>query len=267
MGLAGEAVHATRPNDPRLNFDRDRTSRGWAAQLGLNWKPLNGVRTWLRYDRLYRFPVTDEVAFYQGFPTSQPFNDSLYSEIGDNIECGGEWEGPLGGFSLNLFAQQLQGEIAYDYGENLNVNMADTRRLGAELSAHAKWGGWTGRLAYTRLSATFIDGTYEGRFLPLVSPHSFSASLDTPSWRGLQGRTELIFRHHAFEGSDYLNTKRLLPGWTVVNCALRWEVNRHVTAFVRVNNLFDREYATLKFFGSWYPAPGRHVRSGVRVSF
>lgn len=271
--LSGRLNNIKRPTDPRQNFDRERTSGGWAAQLGINWQPVEGWRGWLRYDRLYRFPVIDEIASFQGMANDTPFNDKLDPEVGDNLECGFEWQGKKGGISANGFIQRLLGEIAYidyvyDDGKlnNLNVNLDDTRRLGVELSAHVLFGGWKGQIAYTRLSATFTEGEDAGRFIPLVSPHSLSASVDTPAWAGLRLRAEALYRHRMYEGNDDHNIEPPLPGWTVVNLSLRWKATRQLSAFFRLNNLFDRDYAALKYSGSWYPDPGRNVRIGFNLS-
>jgi iron complex outermembrane recepter protein len=255
--------------------DFDGTHRGSAAQVGLLWRPAPGLRAWGRYDRLFRFPVTDEVAAYQGFALNEPFNAEIGPERGHNLETGVEWSGRLGTLSMNAFVQDLDGEIAFDYRRNLNLNLADSRRQGLEWSVRTRWQGWELRAAYTWLQAVyrgeamagaggvFDGGQLEGKRVPLVAPHVLSATLTSPSWRGARFTAEGLYRHRAFEGSDYANSQSPLPGWTVLNLAARVEIGRHGTLFARLNNVFDRDYATLKFFGGWYPAPGRQARLGL----
>lgn len=52
------------------------------------------------------------------------------------------------------------------------------------------------------------------------------------------------------------------PGYATSSAGLSWRVARHVTAFGRVTNLFDRAYEEV--FG--FPAPGRQAAGGVRIA-
>lgn len=265
--LQGQLEDLLRPGDPQLNFNRSRTDSSVAWQVGTQWKPREGSRGWIRYDRLYRFPVADEVAFYQGFPNERPFNADLDPERGHNVEAGWEWTRTFWSAQINFFAQKLSGEIAYDYRTNHNANLADTRRVGTELSLTGHLAGWRGRLAYTWIDATFTSGDHDGRDVPLVSPHIISAQVKTPRWAQTQLTGELVYRHRSFEGSDFANVRSELPGWTVVNVQLETAVTDDARVFLRLNNVFDREYATLKYFDFWYPAAGRHLRAGLEVNF
>jgi len=252
---------------PSLNFAETATHDGSSAQLGLQWRPRPGWRAWARYDRLYRFPVTDEVAAYQRYGLSAPFNHELEPEKGHNGEVGAEWSGNFGTVGLNFFAQNMSGEIAYDFEQNLNTNLTDTRRIGVELNVRTVVAGWILSARHTWLDVTLRNGDHRGNDVPLVSPHAFSASLATPEWLHTQLTLEGVYRHGAWEGGDFANEQPLLPSWMVFHLALHSRLTPTLSAYFRLNNFFDRDYATLKFLGSWYPAPGRHLRAGLRWDF
>lgn len=252
---------------PSFNFAETASYDGSSLQLGVQWRPWAGVRTWARYDRLYRFPVTDEIAAYQRYGLSAPFNHHLSPERGHNGELGMEWSGEFGTVGLNLFAQDMTGEIGYDFEQNLNTNLADTRRIGAELNARTVVAGWVLSARHTWIDATLHSGNHYGNAVPLVSPHALSASLTTPEWLRTRLTVEGLYRHRAWEGGDFANEQPALPGWTVLHLALHARLSLNLSAYFRLNNLFDRDYATLKFLGSWYPAPGRHLRAGLRWDY
>ncbi len=254
----------TFPADPALNFARGGGETNHALQAGIRWEPTEEQALWFRYDRLYRLPSIDEIASYQGFPLSVPFNDRLRAETGHNFELGGEWA--PGGWTLGLngFAQWLEGEIAYDFVRNLNVNLADTRRLGLEGWLGYRAEAWQADLRYTMLDAEFLDGPYAGKDVYLVPNHELSATL---AWRPndcltLQAEYQWIGSSH--EGNDFLNTRPKLPAYDVLNLLLRYEPSPGLSLYCRINNLLDERYATLKYSGLWYPAAGRQFLLGIR---
>jgi iron complex outermembrane receptor protein len=252
------------PSHPDLNFARgnDETNRAW--QVGLRWEPQEDFSSWLRYDRLYRLPSVDEIASYQGYPLARPFNDQLRAETGHNIELGSEWSPGDWRFRLNGFAQWLEGEIAFDYVQNLNVNLADTRRLGVESSIGYSRGIWDADLHYTNLIAEYESGPYAGKQVYLVPRHELTAGLACRPVERVTVQAEYQYIGDAFEGNDFQNTQEKLPSYGVTNLLLRYEPKPGLSLYLRVNNLLDEHYATVKYSGVWYPAAGRQFQLGIR---
>lgn len=257
----------TMPNDPLLNFARGNGEDHWAAQLGLRWEPRDDLAAWLRYDRIYRLPATDEIAAYQGYPMTVPFNDRLEAETGDGVELGAEFKPGNWTFGANLFAQWLDGEILYDYLQNLNVNLAGTRRYGVELNGGWRNDRWEAEVRYTSLAAEFADGPYAGNEVYLVPRNQVSAVLACHPVRKLTVQGEWQYVGSSFEGNDFRNNHERLPSYQVSNLLLRYEAKPGLTVYARVNNLFDERYATVKYSGVWYPAAGRQFQLGVRREF
>ena len=54
-----------------------------------------------------------------------------------------------------------------------------------------------------------------------------------------------------------------LPGFDVWNLSATYDFNKQVQGYLRVDNLFDRRYEEILYFGT----PGRSVFGGVRVNF
>ncbi|MCU0795585.1 MAG: TonB-dependent receptor [Akkermansiaceae bacterium] len=255
------------PADPTLNFARGTEESHRAFQAGLRWEPQPDLALWFRYDRLYRLPSTDEIASYQGFPLTVPFNDQLRAETGHNLELGGEWT--LGNWTLGLngFAQWMEGEIIYDYLANLNVNLADTKRMGLETTLGYDAGNWNIDLRHTALQARFDSGPYQGKEVFLVPNHEVTATLGWRPTEKLSLQAEYQWIASSYEGNDFLNVRPKLPAYDVVNLLVRYEPQPGLSVYARVNNLLDETYATLKYNGLWYPAAGRQFLVGLRQEF
>lgn len=265
--MSASASNFQFPFDPNLNFARKNDDLDWAMQVGLRWEGESGLSSWLRYDRLYRLPSTDEIASYQGFPLTVPFNDQLSAETGHQVELGVEYAHEGWNLRLNGFVQWLEGEIAYDYLRNLNLNFADTRRVGVEAEAGYRSAAWDVMLRYSWLKAEFMDGAYRGKSVYLVPEQEASALLAWRPVRELMFQGEYQFVGSSFEGNDLLNSQPKLPEYGVLNFLVRWEPRPGFSIYGRVNNVLAEEYATVKYNGVWYPAAGRQVQVGIRKEF
>lgn len=274
LGLRGEnitvdaqAADFINPANQTINFQESLSDDGWALDANLLFHPRRDLKSWLRYNRSYRFPVTDEIAAYQGFPLSEPFNASLSAETGDNVEIGILHEKGHYSVRLNLFAMWLDGEIHYDYERNLNINGRPTRRLGAEWSVYYRGEKFDGTLFYTIQESRYWQGEYRGNRVPLVAEHRLTiiSRYRLSDAIALQG--EYTWSSSAPEGNDYENTRTSLPSWQVVNAMVSYQANAQCRIYLRIQNLFDEKYATLKFSSLWYPAPGRHYRAGIQYHF
>lgn len=265
--LNAKSRNVKSPNNPKLNFSRSGSEENAAAQLGVRWEPSTAWAAWLRYDRLYRLPSVDEIAAYQGFPLAEPFNDQLAAETGHNLELGAEWTTGPWLLRANGFAQQLNGEIAYDYTRNLNVNLTDTTRVGGELEAGYQGEGWSASVRYSGVDARFADGPYDGNRISLVPEHQLCSTLGFQLHERVDLQVEHQWQSECIEGNDFSNSQPGLPSFSVMNVMLTYRPAERVSCYFRVTNLWDEHYATLKYSGVWYPAAGRQFLLGVRYDF
>jgi iron complex outermembrane receptor protein len=159
-------------------------------------------------------------------------------------------------------------------------NAGKTRRRGVEAAWDGDLGaGWRAHANYTWLDAYFVDdlttGTPpvvvpSGNKLPGVPQSAAYAELAwaPPSlpWLEVGGEVQ-------YQSKLYVNDRNTdaAPAWTVLN--LRAGVTHVVAgwtlrAFVRVNNVTDRDYAGSVIVGDtngryFEPAPGRNVFAGA----
>jgi len=198
---------------------------------------------------------------------AEPFNDQLEAETGHNLELGTEWTPGPWHLKVNLFGQLLHGEIAYDYVQNLNVNLADTRRLGGEIELGYRADLWSASLRYAGVDARYTSGPYDGRHVALVPAHQLTSVLEYRPHRAFAIQLEHQFQSSCFEGNDLTNSQPRLPSFSVMNLLLRYQPTDSLSCYVRVANLCDENYATLKYSGLWYPAAGRQFQFGISHEF
>ena len=265
--LEASVLDSDAANNPLLSFSGDTKDSAWGAELSLEYQPSRHTRFWARYDQVFRFPVLDEIAGYQGFILATPINTNLQPETGHGIEFGGRFEDDRLSASLTVFAQWLDGEILFDFNENLNTNFADSRRLGIESRLTYRVQSWQALLNYQWVDARFTSGRFSSRAIPLVPAHQLSAGVIWQPHKLIELGLEWEWLSSSFEGGDFSNTAARLPGRSLVNFEGRFAFSESLEVYGRIDNLFDERWATLKFLGQWYPGNGRGITIGIRSTF
>ena len=114
-----------------------------------------------------------------------------------------------------------------------------------------------GQFTYT---ATRNTSNPDNDRLPRWPLHQYSAII---SYQPIDPfRLNLEFRYVGQRFNDANNTQSL-PSFDVWNLAATYDINRQVQGYLRVDNLFERHYEELLYFGT----PGRSVFGGIRVNF
>jgi len=249
--------------DPTASFDGLVEKQGWAAELSVSHKLSEQLDFFAGYDRVYRYPALDETASYQGFPLSDPLNEDLDPEHGNNLEVGSRYSNPEWMASLTAFYLTLDNEIGYDPVTNLNVNIGATRRVGieAELGWHRAWYGASTR--WTFVDARFDGGENDGNRVPLV-PWAYgvmSAWVEpVPEFRLTAIYT---YVSEQFQGSDEANERQKMDAYGRLGLRANVAMSDHVNLYFSVHNLLDEIYASSAYFDRYYPGSGRSFRMGI----
>jgi vitamin B12 transporter len=192
----------------------------------------------------------------RGKPTLKP-ETSRSSEIGLSYRQAG-WDA-----AANLYETRVDDLIewqatitpggagpgiatTYDYQPQ---NVASARMRGIELSGHARWLDWDWHAALTRLLAINL-GTGQ--------------QLDRRPENSLTLNAARNFGSHGLriEGSAYsdrldVNGSARLPGYGLVNAAYEYAMNKDTRLEIRIDNLFDKDYALARTGTRFYAVPGR----------
>ncbi len=243
--------------------------------VGVLYKVAPTLNVYASAARGFETPTLNEL-FYSG--AGAGFNFNLQPATSTHLEAG------LKTFVTDkvrvnaaLFQVKTQDELVVDVssgGRTSYRNASATLRQGGELSVDADLGaGWSAKLALSALRAIYDEGfsnVPEGSRLPGVPKTSFYGEL---GWKEAAGRygaaLETIANGRVY--AEDTNTQQAAPGYAIVNARAQasqqwggWKFKE----FVRLNNLFDRQYVGSVIVGDanrrfYEGAPGRNWVLGV----
>jgi vitamin B12 transporter len=162
--------------------------------------------------------------------------------------------------SLAVFRTRTRDLIAFDFATSQAANIARATAEGVELMLSAPWAGWVWSLDASGTRA--IDASTELRLLRRA-PHAFHLSAQRSFQLGTAGGFDFgaqVSRIGARYDSD-INTfarTRLAP-YTLARLTLAWRATPAVTARLRLENAFDRDYELI----DGYNTPGRGLFAGL----
>lgn len=255
--------------DPTNSYAGVVSKDGWAATLSLSKDYTKNGSGWIRYDRVYRYPTLDETASYQGYPLSDPLNENLDPETGDNIEVGIRRTTDRWNASWSTYCLLMDNEIVFvDNGtERLNKNIGKTRRIGSEIELQydREWYGASTRWALQ--DARLCGGENDGNRVPLV-PWAYgicSAWIDPSDEVRLT--VDWSYVSSQYRGGDEANENPRLAAYGLLGCRANVKMAESARLVVSIDNLLDKTYATTAYGGAYYPGTGRSIRMGFTLEF
>ncbi|GAA0793283.1 TonB-dependent receptor [Marinobacterium sediminicola] len=204
-----------------------------------------------------------------------------------------------------VFRSVNHDDILFINGGNLSSegyfdNVGKTRRQGVELALSTSIDQLRLAASYTWLDATFqtpfianspnnpaanADGQIpveKGDRLPGLPEHMIKLSADWSATQALSLGADLVWESDRVFRGDEANLNETVDGYTLVNLRGLYRVNPDLEFFLRVDNVFDREYETFGLYGEsdevledegiddpYFVGPGkpRTGRIGMRLRF
>jgi iron complex outermembrane receptor protein len=244
---------------------------GPAWSIGLRWNPDENSKLYLRHERVFRYPFTDEQITYGTFLPDLEAEKGYLFETGGSIKISSVLE-IKGRAYLNL----MKHEIVYNTATSQNENLDETRRIGGETELTLKPKPWlTMSGSYAYVLPTFIHGDNEDKEIPLVSKHVAGASLLFALPHRFETELGTSYRGSSYQGGDNANTQEKVDGYVIVDASLRWKPTTrmgNLTIIFSVDNLLDENYASYVYYNSWsdtssyYPGQGRSCTLSGRYS-
>ena len=243
-----------------------------AWDLGLGYRLNPAWRAYAKAAATFRLPSTDELFAYDPNTFRALFNGALKPQTGRLLEAGVAYAGARYTQRLALFQQKNRDEIGFIADNFRNANLDPTRRRGLEWE-----GAWSAapaltlRGSLTLLQATFSEGIYAGKDLPLVPRRSASVGI---SWDGAQAGSHslnLLGVGHRPMGGDFMNLRDHLSGYATLDYQAQWKWKPYALV-LRVANLGDRKYSASGFSsaytpGTFYPADPRSVSLAFKAEW
>ncbi|MEO5693941.1 MAG: TonB-dependent receptor [Usitatibacter sp.] len=245
---------------------------GWALQANgrrddssqYNARNTGGVLVGYRFSPAWRGTAGYATAFkapsfndlyFPGFS-----NPNLRPEKARNAELGMAWA-PAPGSELRatVYRNRVDDLIVFGCDENFNCHPGNVYKAtleGVSLGLDTKWGN-TQLKASLDLQRPKNDAT--GALLPQRARRHGVVQV-IQAWGPLRAGVEWIASSARYDNAA--NTIGL-AGYSLLNLTLDWQLSTRWTAFVRGNNVFDRDYR----IAADYSNGGAAVLAGVRGSF
>jgi outer membrane receptor protein involved in Fe transport len=263
--------------DPNLNGDH--AFRRFNPALGLTFNPLPELTAYASYNEGMRAPTAMELTCADPsapckLPNSFLADPPLKKVVAKTIEFGARGRHGDTSWSASIYRTDLLDDIQFiSSGGAINAgffrNVGKTRRQGVELTAGTKWGplGFVAR--YSAIDATFRAGFVEhspanssadaagdiavasGDRIPGIPRQSLRVRLDLDAGAALSFGAGLAAASASALRGDENNRDAhgSVAGYAVVNLDARWRVAKNVEVFGRIDNLFDRDYASFGILG------------------
>jgi len=269
----------------------------WTPTVGLLFSASPTINVYASYGRAFETPTTIELAYRPDGRSG--LNFALQPAISDQFEIGAKMKlGEATRLNLAAFDIRTSGEIVIARstgGRSSFQNAGETSRQGAELMLDSTLGrGFSTHVALTWLNARFdesfrscaplaafcnpVSGANTavvpaGNRVPGVPGTSLFADLAyRDPGTGFSGAVEVVANGRVAV-NDF--NSAFAPGYTIANVLAGLEQsvgNWRLREFVRVNNLFGRQYIGAVIVGDangryYAPAPTRNVLVGVTATY
>ncbi|MCP9628174.1 TonB-dependent receptor [Rhodopseudomonas palustris] len=250
-----------------------------ALHVGLEHRFNDVFSVFARAARAFRTPNVDErVASgpsYDAFFNAIPGTFALKTQTSVDVEGGFRIKSGPFEMQASAYNMDLTNEIRYDPVNFYNTNLDPTRRTGAETSSSVRISDnllLRSGAAYT--SATFREGAFAGKDVPLVSRYTANAGVTWNVWQKyvVFDATARVWSSR-FMDSDNANSQVKIPANGTVDVKLSGEVD-HFFWSLSVINLFNAQYYDYAVASTFtpgrygaYPLPGRTYLAKAGVTF
>ena len=247
------------------------TRQRGAYDIGLTYAE-DSWRIYGKTGTTFRFANTDELfgSDVNGLPV---FAGDLRPQHGTINEIGGQICGTTTSARATLYRLDLKDEIGYDGALFANTNFAPTRRDGLEVEAD--WRATrqlTLKAGYAYINATFREGAYAGKKIPLVAQQQGNVQAIWSA--GEAGTYSALVRYTGDRryGSDFDNTHGTLGAYTTLDLQASWNFKPWQIS-VKLLNATDQKYSPFAGYSSskndtyYYPADGRALFVSGRYNF
>lgn len=252
-------------------LDDSATETENAYNAGLTYLYADDSSAFIRANRSYRFPLTDELV--NSFTGT--VNADLKPQTGKHYEVGikHRFNKNLRG-DLTLFRADIKDEIFYHPAPVFeNTNYPETRRRGVEAGLRADFIDKITIIGnYTYTDAELKKGLYTGNDVPAVPEHTAHIGLRVYDIvPGLVFSASYNYVGKSYLISDWGNDLKKLDDYNTVDCKLSYTF-KGVEAIFGINNLTNEEYSEYGVRGTFaptrnfYPAPDRNWFFGLNYA-
>lgn len=243
---------------------KDESKNAYNLLIGYDSDAAGSV--YVRYDRSFRFPTTDEMREYYG-----TLNTEMEPQTSDTYEAGYSYR--KGGYfaGASVYTQKTDNEIFTNpsYVPYSNENI-DTKRKGAALRGGYSGKAFQAELSYAYVNADIDEGAYKGKEIPLLSKDQVKGTLGYKTPVGIGVYYFGSYYSSVYAGNDYANTQDKIDAYFVSDVKVDYEYKQFGVYF-KVNNVFNEKYYDYAYrtdySEAYYPAAERNFIAGLTYRY
>ncbi len=291
--LAGSSLDLNAPTLLPGDLNGNHSYGRFNPAVGLNYNPFKSLGLYGGYNEGMRAPTPVELSCADPLhPCALP--NAFGSDPDLSMVVSRTWEGGVRGrlgedfgWNAGLFHTENSNDIQFiastASGSGYFQNVGTTLRQGVELGFHGKFDKLNFAANYGFTDATFqtpftssspanssanpATGSIQvnkGASIPGIPQHTFKLSLGyeiTPVWT-LGSNIVVASGQYARGDENNQDANGKVPGYTVVNFNTHYALNDSWKLFAKVNNVFDKNYATFGILGqNEFTGPGNSFTS------
>jgi len=247
-----------------------------AYNAGLTFVYADKSSVFVRANRSFRFPLTDELVYIDWSTLAYKANTDLKPQTGKHYEAGikHSFTEKISG-NITLFRAEIENELFYNPSTFGNENHPETLHQGIEIGCKAKpFDKLTLFGNFTYEEANFEKAPYKGNEIPAVPGYKghLGFRVDDFAIPGLIFSAGCNYVGSSYVISDQANNFDKLDSYYTIDAKLAYKY-KILKAFIGVNNLTDRKYSeygvmdTFLTKRNFYPAPERNFFAGIQFEF
>jgi iron complex outermembrane receptor protein len=261
---------------PALNGEHDYERINPA--FGVTYAFDNGMSVYANYSESSRAPTPIELACADPqapctLPNAFLADPPLKQVVTDSVELGTRGKIMDIEYHLGLYRSVNSDDIIFISTGGATAthgffsNVGSTRRMGLEFSLNGAWKRLDWFANYSYLAATYetafaapspnhplANGNGEiqvrpGDRIPGIPAHTLKLGGDYAVTERLRLGGNLLYNSGVYLRGDEANLLGMIDGYTIINLHGTYRISNHVSAFARIDNLFDTNYETFGLLG------------------
>jgi iron complex outermembrane receptor protein len=249
----------------RPDVDESTRYEAFVYEAGITVNPLDFIKVYGKYGTQFKYPYLDDYVFLNPANLTTTVATSLEPEKGWTAEggVGVNFKGFVK-FDANFYFMRIDNEIAvYPTAPSarLAVNMDPIERMGSNMGLSLTPVKYVELdMDYGFVNAEFSEGSFEGKFVPLVAKHNLSATLMLHTPFGLSLGPNVLYKSEMYQGLDNANTQPTIDSSLIWGLQARYAPQKfdgNLTVLLTVHNLADTKYSSMIYYmGAFAPALG-----------
>ena len=228
----------------------------FGGELGYQYALNSQISLYASYARSFNVPNVDWMLYYDPLTFTPIANPYIDVATFDTYQIGAKGIFGIHTISGNAFIIQGNDEAFYGYSEITGVianqSLDKTQRIGGELQFTTQFGSSLySTLSYAYVDSTIKSGQYNGKEIPGVSKHTFTASLNYLPITHLNLGVHYKFGSGMYDYNDFNNTQNKAPNYQSLNLNASYTF-KDFEVYAYVNNLTNHKNAIV-VSGAYYP--------------